>query len=148
MDLGFAPRGHPWPRRLAWAVPLPALLLAGCVSGGGKSDSTPIPQTYTNRVLPILRARCEACHGNDQPGAGLVLTADLAHRNLVGVASTQATNLKRVEPGLPDQSYLVFKLAGRQGEVGGSGEQMPKTQLSDEEITLIQDWIVKGAKNE
>jgi len=143
----------PWLRtlgRVAAGIPGTAILLGYCACDP-LPDGNPPPQelkTFANTIAPILNQHCVECHGATEPGAGLVLTADQAYNNLVGVTSTQAKDLRLVEPGLPDKSYLVFKLAGRQGEVGGSGEQMPKTQLSDAELTTIQDWIVKGAKND
>jgi len=131
--------------RAAAAIPGIALVLVSFACPP-PPPSPPLPNTFDVQITPILERHCTQCHGATNPGAGLVLTADRALANLVGVSSTQVPSMKLVEPGLPDKSYLVFKITGRQGEVGGSGDQMPKTQLSDEEITRLQDWIVGGAK--
>jgi len=105
--------------------------------------------SFSASIAPIL-GQCTSCHRlqdeGQEPAGGLVLEAQVAYGNLVNVRSTQAPDMDLVEPGRPDQSYLVHKITGSQSTVGGSGTQMPATQLSDREITLIQSWIIEGAK--
>jgi hypothetical protein len=64
------------------------------------------------------------------------------------VASNESA-LLRVKAGDPDSSYLVHKIQGTQGTVGGSGGQMPlgRSPLSQDNIDIIRDWIAAGALN-
>jgi hypothetical protein len=72
-----------------------------------------------------------------------VLDADHSYSHLVNVASKEVPSLDRVEPGNPDDSYVVQKVEGT-AAVGG---QMPlgRTPLTAEQIALIRQWISEGA---
>ena len=63
---------------------------------------------------------------------------------LVGVQSLQVA-FNRVEPGDPDNSYLIDKLEGTQAV----GSQMPQGGpfLDQETIDMIRQWISDGAEN-
>jgi hypothetical protein len=52
-----------------------------------------------------------------------------------------------VAPGDSDGSYLLHKLRGTQGEVGGGGLRMPygALPLQQGQINLVQQWIEQGA---
>jgi hypothetical protein len=65
------------------------------------------------------------------------------------VSSHQAPALLRIEPGRSDRSYLVNKLEGTQGAVGGFGLQMPRfaPPLDAETIQVIREWIDQGAQD-
>jgi mono/diheme cytochrome c family protein len=100
-------------------------------------------------IQPIFDANCVICHqGGAYAPAGLSLQSGAAYSNLVNVKSTESP-LMRVAPGSPGQSYLINKLLGTQGQVGGSGAQMPfgAAPLPQAQITLIQQWITQGAPN-
>lgn len=87
---------------------------------------------------------------------GLVLVEGQSYANLltvtpsglVGVPPQNAAALNagllRVDPGHPDNSFLVIKLAGPPPIEGG---QMPlgKPALSDAQMQLVRDWISAGA---
>lgn len=76
----------------------------------------------------------------------LALEAGTSYQALVGVPSTQS-KLLRVKPGDSSQSYLVNKLEGTQGEVGGSGTLMPQGTgaLPQAQLDMIVRWIESGA---
>jgi hypothetical protein len=84
------------------------------------------------------------CHVGSQAPMGLVLSTGQAHSNTVGVRSVQVPDLFRIEPGNPGESYLVMKVEGTPGIVGG---RMPLgiPPLTDEAIALLRDWILAGA---
>ena len=71
------------------------------------------------------------------------LDAANSYADLVNVDSNEVPSLKRVEPGDPDNSYLVQKVEGT-AAVGG---RMPLggDRLPDAEIDLIRQWISEGA---
>jgi mono/diheme cytochrome c family protein len=62
---------------------------------------------------------------------------------LVGVPSVQQPGLLRVDPGNPNDSYLIHKLEGT-AAVGG---QMPLggTPLASADIAVVRQWIADGA---
>lgn len=99
-------------------------------------------------IQPIWTATCtdEGCHQQDQ-GRVMALEAGAAWDNLVNRASSQFPLYDLVEPGLPDGSYLVHKLADTHTTIGGMGRSMPtgKDPLTDEEQLRIRQWIAQGA---
>jgi hypothetical protein len=102
-------------------------------------------------VQPILTAQCATagCHAGVRPAQDLDLRAGQAHGSLVNVTSGECPLFKRVLPGKPAQSYLVFKLAGPP-QPCFSGNQMPSggaAPLSPAEQNLIATWITQGAPN-
>jgi hypothetical protein len=68
---------------------------------------------------------------------------------IVSVPSVQAPGLDRAEPGSAELSYLVHKIQGTQGTVGGTGERMPRgaAALPDAAIQVIRAWIDQGAQD-
>ncbi|MBI2615359.1 MAG: hypothetical protein HYW52_06765 [Gemmatimonadetes bacterium] len=107
--------------------------------------------SFATRVQPIFTANCAfaGCHAGTSPQQGMNLSAGLAHQNIVNVPANERAGMMRVKPFEPDSSYLVHKIQGTQGTVGGSGGQMPLggTPLSAQQISLIRAWITQGAKN-
>ena len=86
---------------------------------------------------------CTQCHIGANAPQGLRLDAANSYAMLVNVASSEVSNLLRVNPGNPDQSYLVQKIQGN-AAVGG---RMPLGQaaLPQDRIDLIRQWIAAGA---
>ena len=71
------------------------------------------------------------------------LEGDFAAR-IVGVASGQRPDLKLVDPGNPDSSYLLIKVRGDDEIVS---QQMPPGKvLPAEQVEIIRAWIASGAK--
>jgi len=102
--------------------------------------------SFSQDVVPLLRARCVSCHLTGQEQGRLALHARAAYGQLVGVPSLQS-DLRRVEPGAPERSYLYLKLINRHRQAGGSGEPMPLSgwPLEAQELELIRRWIADGA---
>lgn len=100
---------------------------------GATTTTTQPPSTdvsFSQDVLPILRASCGACHGS-LGGWG---------SESYDAVMTSGNNAPVVMPGDPDDSLLVRLL-----EDPGSGLMPPGGALSDAEIQLIRDWIAAGA---
>jgi hypothetical protein len=116
-----------------------ALSVASCIASAQTVS-------FNEDVLPILNQYCVVCHLPGAEQADLRLYPD-AWSALVGTPSIQS-ELSRVEPGIPDQSYLYLKITGAQESVGGSGLQMPFQQgpLGPAQIETIRLWIEQGAK--
>ena len=102
----------------------------------------------------IFSPRCatSGCHAAGSGAGSLVLEADPNDPNgplariaeqIIDIESAQQSELKRIDPGNPLDSYLLRKVEGRDI----SGDQMPLTGnlLTDEQIGQIRLWIEAGA---
>ena len=100
--------------------------------------------TFSNIQQNVLSAVCIECHAGSTAPEGMRLDPQNAFSNLVGVPSVERPDLLRVKPGDPDNSYIIQKLEGAPGIVGG---QMPldRPPLSQETINAIRAWIAQGA---
>jgi hypothetical protein len=102
-------------------------------------------------LQPIFTARCTGatCHSVESQAAVLTLTPGAAYGALVDVPSRHAAcaSYRRVLPGQPDQSFLVYKLEGAGPYF--AGVRMPKDAppLPASELQRVRDWIAGGAKN-
>ncbi len=107
--------------------------------------------TLSGDVQPIFTANCAfaGCHAGSSPALGQNLSAGQTYAAVVNVPSQEVPSLLRVHPSFPDSSYLVHKIQGTQGSVGGSGGRMPLggAPLTDEDIATIRAWIAAGAPN-
>lgn len=129
---------------LLGALLLPVLAM-GCEHADplGANDPTP---TLGSVQTDIFNTSCavSGCHRGSNAPLGLDLSAGNAHENLVNVPSEEMPELLRVDPGDPDDSYLVMKIEGAPNIAGG---RMPlgRPPLSDEQIERIRAWIEAGA---
>lgn len=110
---------------------------------------TTTPVTLTQLQTTIFTPTCSGCHtggGASLPSSMNLSSAADSFAALVGVASTQQPSLQRVNPGNPDDSYLVRKL---EGAAGISGARMPLggAPLDPALIADVRAWISAGAPN-
>ena len=99
--------------------------------------------SWTADIEPLFQDKCGACH--IQGSSGFLNFANGAP-DLVRVPSTQAP-ADLVVPGDPSKSYLYAKLNGTYRDLGGSGSSMPLGgMLAQEEIALVEAWILTGVK--
>lgn len=116
--------------------------LAACVAAGGNGD------TLSSLQADFFTPTCASggCHDELSASDGLVLEAGASFGNLVNVPSRQRSNLNRVTPNDPDNSYLIKKL---RGDPDIAGSRMPRNGpfLTDAEIARFVAWIDKGARN-
>jgi hypothetical protein len=110
-------------------------------------DVAGIEPTLSSIQDNLFTPTCSACHTGPQGGAlpgGMDLSSlSMSFVALVGVPSTQDGTLDLVEPGDPDNSYLIRKLEGT-AAVGG---RMPLfgNPLEQTTIDAIRQWISDGA---
>ena len=90
--------------------------------------------TYTDHILPILRAKCAACHSADQAKGGLVVDSYIGL--MTGGASGEV-----VTGGDVDGSRL-YDLISHKAE-----PKMPpkEPKLPDDQLDLFKKWITGGA---
>lgn len=89
--------------------------------------------SFKNEIQPILEQRCIKCHGGDFPTEGLNMDS---YETLM----SGSQNGPVIIPGDSSNSLLFEKV---------KNGQMPKrgSDLSAEQIELIQQWINEGAPN-
>jgi hypothetical protein len=128
------------------------LVLAGCGSGSGEGldeggqpapPPPPVNTDFQQIQETIFTPICTGCHAGATAPRGLRLDAGNSYALLVNVASVEVPGLLRVNPGNPDQSYLVQKIEGT-AAVGG---RMPLggPPLPQDRIALVRQWIAAGA---
>ncbi len=108
--------------------------------------------SFATNVQPIFSGSCIGCHSGPGAPEGMSLAANVSYNNIVDQASAQVPSLRRVRSFRPDSSYLVHKIQGTQGSVGGGGQRMPfgcsgASCLSNATINTIRNWILQGAQN-
>jgi hypothetical protein len=131
------------------------------------------PVSFANDVLPVFEQSCAlsaACHGNPtspngpsgyQPYLGEVnpeMTPSditLIFSANVGQDAVGSPNLKIIDPGKPESSYLMKKMDGDltcgalQCVGGDCQDSMPQGSgvLSRETRDIVRGWILAGAEN-
>ena len=128
------------------------LLLSGCAGSGeglNGNGGDPLSPTFSSIQAHIFAPICGACHTGAIAPVGLVLDSDVTFDQLVDKPSREVPDFFLVEPGNPDDSYLIRKLEGGPDMVGF---QMPPTELgvshlSQEDIDVIRLWITEGAQD-
>ena len=100
-------------------------------------------------VQAIFTNNCTSsgCHTSENeatPAANQDLTRGNAPPNTIAVRSIELPNVFRINPGRPDESYLVEKISSDNPTVGA---RMPLggNPLSDTDIETIRNWILDGA---
>lgn len=105
--------------------------------------------TFSRVQNEIFTTTCafSGCHGALATQMNLELTAGVAYANIVNVPSAEVPQLDRVEPGLPDRSYLYLKVTGAPGIIDA---RMPlgQPELTQPQKDLIRNWILRGAPND
>jgi hypothetical protein len=122
------------------------------IAGGPTTSTTattaPSPVSFSAAVQPIFTAHCAlpGCHSGPTPEEGLDLGAGRSYARLVNVTSRECGQFKRVLPGQPGASYLVFKIDGPP-QPCFDGVRMPKNALplSAADRDTIRTWIMQGA---
>jgi len=136
-------------------IALLGLALAGC-AGNGKgldenghligtgSSGGPLTATFDSIQENIFTPICTKCHIGASAPEGLQLDEQHSYALIVGVPSAEQMGLLRINPGNPDQSYLIRKV---QGGPDISGAQMPfgGPYLPQSTIDVIRQWVMAGA---
>jgi methionine-rich copper-binding protein CopC len=112
--------------------------------GSGGGATTPLTADFASIQANVFTPVCSPCHSGASAPEGLMLDAGHSYNLLVGISSNEVPALQRVKASDPDSSYLVLKIQGSAGIVGG---QMPlhETPLPQATIDVIRQWIANGA---
>ena len=108
----------------------------------GRTDP-PIEATLESIQDNVFTPICTNCHAGAGAPQGLRLEEGMSRAMLVNVPSVEVPGTLRVDPGNPDDSYLIHKIEGT-AAVGG---RMPLggQALSQDTIDAIRQWITDGA---
>ncbi len=125
----------------------PAPRVGERVAGAGVLQPT-LSSLQVNVFTPTCATA--SCHSGSPPAnAPLSLDPGRSYGSLVGQPSLQAP-MNLVESGDPAASYLVHKLRGTAGSVGGVSTRMPLGAAPLDEATLeaVETWIANGANDD
>jgi Bacterial Ig-like domain len=116
------------------------------IGSSGGSAGGPVTADFQSIQNNVFTPICSKCHIGAGAPQGLQLDAAHSYNLLVGVPSVEQPNLLRVKPSDPASSYMLHKIEGAPGIVGG---QMPlgETPLPQATIAAISQWITNGAPN-
>jgi len=139
-------------------------------TGGGTTTANDCPPDvnesgdFHTKVRPLFESasnHCASCHGPSQtsPYANLTLGGQVSSKCIVGRlkrASLDGGQIKLLEPGDPEHSFLYLKPAGLAGGAGCVSTDpdrpcntatMPPSgkTMTDAELKILYDWIKAGA---
>jgi hypothetical protein len=152
---GAPPPADPAPSR----TPTPATLTAAptpTATPTPPANATPtysLASTFPDIQATIFDTTCSdaGCHAAGSQAGGLSLAGTDAYGNLVNAAASNPAAADaghpRVDPGLPEHSFLMTKLLlpGSFDPTFGSRMPLGKAPLSSEQIEAIRAWILRGA---
>lgn len=131
------------------------LLGAACADFDAPEDPTfglpdvPIAMpSFQADIAPILDRRCATggCHSAASHQAALTLTAEQAWAETVNVPSVLHAGMDRIEPGNPDDSWLVRMIeADPERRDGHPRMPLASRPLTGNQIENIRRWIEQGA---
>ncbi len=106
------------------------------------ANMDPVPQPTLIYLQKNIFNSCatSGCHDSASKVQGLDLSAGNSLNSMFGVPSNQQPLIDLIEPGDPDNSYLVKKLEGM-----GVGQPMPLGQsaLTQTQINAVRGWVAR-----
>lgn len=122
-------------------------ILQACLGSGQKEHSLAGTEDpgYNFDIRPILSDKCFACHGPDANKRAAGLRLDIAEEAYKALKENPGAFA--IVPGMPDHSQVYLRIS-----TTDTALMMPPAnsnlKLTEQEITLIKNWIKKGAKYE
>ena len=107
--------------------------------------------TYHDFQDYIFNKSCTAsyCHAAPTNAGNLNLTSGVSYEDLVGRVpqnlAAASAGMKRVDPGNPDNSFLLTKLIGPSNPAQGGRMPLAAGPLHSGKIDAIRNWIAAGA---
>ena len=94
---------------------------------------------FQGQIEPILKGRCQACHGAQQQGGGLRLDGREA-------ALTGGYSGAVIVPGNSGVSRLIHLISGHEASDENPVMPMVGDRLTDEQVGLFRAWIDQGVE--
>ncbi|MEO6752069.1 MAG: c-type cytochrome domain-containing protein, partial [Chthoniobacteraceae bacterium] len=116
-----------------------AALFASSISGHAGADEAAAAKSFTLKVLPLLKSKCFACHGDDPKK----IKGDLNMLSREGLLKGGENSEKVLIPGKAEESDLYVAITWKDKDL----EMPPKEndRLTAEQIGLVKAWINGGA---
>lgn len=121
-----------------------SLSLIGLVADGGSSalaadSAASASREFTLKVLPLLKAKCFACHGDDPAK----IKGDLNLLTREGMLKGGENSKQVLAPGKAGESDLYLSVTWQNEDL----EMPPKEndRLTPEQVALVKAWIDAGA---
>ena len=97
---------------------------------------------FARKVLPLFKAKCLACHGEDPKKK---LKGDFDMRNRAGLLKGGESEEPSIVPGKPLQSPLYLAVTREHEDDWESMPPKENDKLSTVQVAYIKDWIAGGA---
>ncbi|MBT7028055.1 MAG: DUF1549 domain-containing protein [Verrucomicrobia bacterium] len=97
---------------------------------------------FARKVLPLFKAKCLACHGEDPKKK---LKGDFDMRSRAGLLKGGESEEPSIVPGKPLQSPLYLAVTREHEDDWESMPPKENDKLSTVQVAYINDWIVGGA---
>ena len=97
---------------------------------------------FARKVLPLFKAKCLACHGEDPKKK---LKGDFDMRSRGGLLKGGESEEPSIVPGKPLQSPLYLAVTREHEDDWESMPPKENDKLSTVQVAYIKDWIVGGA---
>jgi mono/diheme cytochrome c family protein len=117
-----------------------ATLVCLSLSAYADDGATAAAKSFTLKVLPLLKEKCFACHGDDPEK----LKGELNMLTREGLLKGGENSTKVLVPGKAEESDLYISVTWKNEEL----EMPPKEndRLTPEEIGVVKAWIDAGAR--
>jgi mono/diheme cytochrome c family protein len=136
-------------RERASLIPIFALLVFGAVSVQSRAQERtgPTPtitaadeRAFVDRVLPVLRSKCLACHGDDPDK----IKGGLDLRSRAGALRGGDSGLAAIIPEEVENSPLLLAI-GREADEFSPMPPKANDRLDDDQIAAFRSWVAAGA---
>ena len=125
--------------RIAAFLPLACAAATGAAAAAPHPGATPEPVRYGRDVLPILSAKCFACHGPDEEGRQADLRLDLEAE-----AKADRDSGAAIVPGKPEESQLFARVTSSDADLVMPPSDSHKP-LTPAQVEILRRWIAEGA---
>jgi hypothetical protein len=105
----------------------------------GQTPSLAADKLFTQKILPLLEAKCLGCHGNE-PNK---LRGGLDLRTRTGLLAGGESGAPALVPGHPEKSRLYLAATRRDADFAMPPKASDK--LSEAQLGWLREWIAAGA---
>jgi|WetSurMetagenome_2_1015567.scaffolds.fasta_scaffold929673_1 mono/diheme cytochrome c family protein len=123
-------------------ITAPCLLLAVAAWLTGPLFVSGSTADVPDGIRNIVAGKCAVCHKGIFAPRGLKLEPDKILKNVLDIPSKGKPQIKLVDTAAPESSYILMKTTGAEGIKGKKMPPAGKPQLTDEEISLLRDWVL------
>jgi hypothetical protein len=140
MKRGHRSKARSWLCAGSLLLVLPALALT-CWAVGPVPKPVTVPQAerlFVERILPLLKDKCFACHADDKK-----LRGGLDLRTRAGMLAGGDSGQPALVPGQPEKSPLYYSVTRRHKDLVMPPKE--NDRLSAEQVEWLRQWLTAGA---